>query len=132
MSLTYLRDAELSSHFFLLVWHPSLQAASYSLSPITFVYSPYSDCEHNSGSCDHLVIHLLQVIVLVLPVVTITVRFIWGFNEWIFGHWGMHWAYRPLLFYQLFITLQHKCCTSLLLKYFSGKLIDFKCHLQMP
>lgn len=124
----------LNSHhiFFTCVWHPWLQAASYSLSPITFVYSPFSDSEHNSGSSNHLVIHLLKVIVLVLRVATITVRFIWGFNEWILGHWGMHWAYRPLLFINYLLLYSNKVYTSLLLKYFPGQLINFKWHLQMP
>lgn len=108
-----------------------LQAASFSLSQMTSVYS-YSEREHNSGSSNPFVIHLLQVIVLVLPVVMISVRFIWGFNEWIWLHPGMHSATDHYFFTNYLLIYSNKIDTSLLLKYFPGQLINFKWHLQMP
>lgn len=74
----------------------------------------------------------MQVIVLVLWVVTITVRFIWGFNEWMWGHLGMHWATDHYFFINYLLIYSNKIYTILLLKYFPGQLINFQWHLQMP
>lgn len=90
------------------------------LSLVTFVYSPYSDSEHNSSSSNSFVIHLLQVIALVMQVVTITVRFIWGLMNEFWGSKECTESTDHYFFINYLLLYRSKVYTSLLPKYFPG------------